>query len=81
MNTSATGYVEYGPYDADTHTFYPLGELLPGETYPLRLSRFLGREVGGTGTGTGTGTGGSEVKLMLRAVVNPAVCLVEAFDA
>lgn len=39
-NLDATNFVEVGLYISTT--FYPLFELLPGESYPLRLSRNVG---------------------------------------
>jgi len=51
-NSDATNYVSYGIYDPQTDVYYPLGELLPGESYVLRLSRDLQEEYVGTGTGT-----------------------------
>lgn len=39
MNLDSTNFAEYGVWDGAT--FHPLGELLPGETYVLRLSRNL----------------------------------------
>lgn len=53
MNLDPTNFVTYGTYDPDTGRFYPLQEVLPGETYPLRLSRSLGQELVGTGTAGG----------------------------
>src|SRR5438105_2935048 len=35
-----------------TGKFHPIGDILPGEAYPLRLSVFFGSEFGATGTGT-----------------------------
>lgn len=39
MNLDATNFVEYGIWTGSV--FEELGELLPGESYPLRLSRNL----------------------------------------
>lgn len=52
INYDQTNYVTYGIYDPDYDRFYPLGELLPGESYVLRLSRIFRQEYDGTGTGT-----------------------------
>lgn len=59
--------------------FLPLGELLPGETYTLRLSRFLGRGFGTLGTAT---LNPPENDTKLRFEADQATCrvLVEAFD-
>ena len=51
-NLSETDYVEYGIWEPATTTFYPLGEILPGESYVLRLSRNLAEQYSNTGTGT-----------------------------
>lgn len=72
---SSTNYVEVGAWDG-TAIFFPLLELLPGETYVVRLSRNLGEEFG-TGTGT-TGAGNNFLRLKaFNATVN---VLVEAFN-
>ena len=78
QNLDASNAVELGAYDPDTNEFYPILELLAGESYPLRLSRFLGSEFG-TGT-TGTTASGSGVQLMLRGLGGTVDCLVEAFS-
>lgn len=39
QNVDPTNFVEVGVYSGGT--FYPLAEILPGEMYPLRLSRNL----------------------------------------
>lgn len=69
MNLDADNFVEYGVWDGAE--FYPLGELLPGETYVLRLSRNL--EFGEVGTAMLN-------SLRLRANANDVNVLVEAFD-
>lgn len=70
MNLDSTNYVTWGIYDGAF--FFPLGEILPGESYVIRLSRILGSESPGTGTGNS-----------LRMVANTAACnvAVEAFEA
>src|SRR5262245_58703717 len=52
-NYDASNYVEYGIRDPDSGRFFPIHEILPGETYVVRLSRNLRQEYTGTGTGTG----------------------------
>jgi len=76
-NQDDENFVEYGIYDPETEKFYPLGEILAGESYVLRLSRNLAWEYG-----TGTGTSGPETNT-LRFRANTAVVsiLVEAFEA
>lgn len=78
MNVDPTNYVSIGVYDPETATFYPLLELLPGESFPIRLSRDLGWQYG---TAAGTGTTGAKTQTM-RVKANAAACvvLVEAFE-
>lgn len=80
MNLDADNYVEWGTYDLDAPrgTFYPVGELLPGESFVLRLSRQLGVQ---QGTGSGTAFSDSGLALRMKAVGGSCVVLVEAFDA
>lgn len=77
MNQDPTNFVEFGIWDPEGARFYPLGEILPGETYVLRLSRNLNEEYG-----TGTGTAGANTN-RLRFKANTASCnvLVEAFES
>lgn len=77
MNLDPTNYVEYGIRDVASRKFYPLGEILPGETYVLRLSRNIQEEYYPS---TGTGTTGDIDKFHIKA--NKAACniLVEAFE-
>jgi len=77
MNLDTTNYVEVGVWDNDGDEFFPLFELLPGESYVVRLSRMLGWEYGDVGTGT---TGGKVNTLRLRANTTPCVVVVEAFE-
>jgi hypothetical protein len=77
QNLDSTNFVEFGAYDPDTEKFYPIGELLPGESYVLRISRNLGWEYG-----TGTGTTGAENNVIRFKADTAAVnVLVEAFEA
>ncbi len=76
MNQDATNFVTYGIWDPEGSTFYPLGEILPGETYVLRLSRDMQWELG-----TGTGTTGAETnRLRFKADTATVSVLVEAFE-
>ncbi len=79
QNLDDTNFVEYGIYDLDSPNaaFYPLGEVLPGEIYLLRLSRLLGYQLG-----TGSGTASGDTGLRLRFKANTAACRVkiEAFE-
>lgn len=76
QNLDDENFVTYGAYDPETEKFYPMGELLPGETFVTRLSRNLGWEYG-----TGTGTTGAETNVIqFRADTAPVDVLVEAFE-
>ncbi len=77
QNLDLVNSVEMGVFDPDTNEFYPLLEFLPGESYPLRLSQFLGQELG-TAT-TGTSSVGAD-QLMLRGIGGTVETLVEAFN-
>lgn len=76
-NLDDTNYVEYGIYDPQTSVFYPLGEIQPGETYVLRLSRNLQEQY----SGSGTGTTAPENYLRLKANVASCDVFVGAFEA
>lgn len=74
MNLDTDNYVSWGIWDGTS--FYPLGELLPGETYTFRLARDLGEEYG-----SGTGTTGEGInKWRFKADTAPVNVLVEAFE-
>jgi len=75
-NLDETNFVTFGIWDITATTFFPVGELLPGEFYIIRLSRMLTEEISGTGTGT-TGLGNS-----LRVKADTASCQVnvEVFE-
>lgn len=76
MNLDSNNYVEVGIWEPTGSIFYPLMELLPGESYVIRLSRNLQEQYAGTGTGTTAPTNTVRVK------ANAASCvvLVEAFE-
>ncbi len=76
MNLDPTNFVEWGIWDPEGSTFYPVGELLPGEFSVIRLSRNLGEEYG---TATAT-TGADTNKLRFRADTARCNVLVEAFE-
>lgn len=77
QNRDDTNYVDYGVYDPESAKFYPLGRLLAGECFVLRLSPRIESEYG-----TGTGTTGPTTNT-LRMQANGAACrvLVEVFGA
>lgn len=73
-NISTSGYLEYGIHDGSI--FHPLGEVLAGESYILRLSRNIGQEEDVPGTGS-TGVVNA---LFLRGVGATVKAIVEAFE-
>lgn len=75
-NQDATNFVTVGIWDPEGNKFYPIDEILPGESYIRRLSRDLQEEFG-----TGTGTTGAETnRLRLKADTAAVNVLVEAFE-
>lgn len=68
---------EYGVWDPEGNTFFPLGEVGPGESYVIKLSRLLQWELG-----TGIGTSGPETnRLRLKSFTDVSInALVEAFE-
>lgn len=77
-NLGEEGYVEVGISDGTE--FYPFMELLPGETFTVRLSRFLGKSLDDSLSGTASYDGGT-YSLFVKAVDFPCPMSVEAFDA
>lgn len=80
MNTDLTNYVDFGIYEPATGTFYPLLEIMPGETYVGRFSRNLGEEVSGTVTGTGTTATNNTVRLRATQSTSAVDVILEAFE-
>lgn len=78
-NQDPTNFVTYGIADPETDKFYPLGELLPGEFYVLRLSRLLGWEYAEDMVGTGT-TGAKTNTLRFMADTAECTVLAEIFE-
>lgn len=74
MNLDGTNFVEVGIWDGTT--FFPMLDMLAGESYVIRLSQCLGEEFG-----TGTGSTGPPINT-LRIKADTASCdvLVEAFE-
>lgn len=70
----STAHLLVGVYDGAS--FFPLIELLPGESYVFRLWRHLGQEF----TGTSTGTPSDANQLRLMGVGGEVTALVEAFE-
>ena len=79
MNLDETNYVEFGIKDPETNKFYPVGELLAGESYVFRLSRNVGEEQAGTGSSSAT-TGPDTNVFWMRADTASCDVVVEAFD-
>lgn len=77
MNQDPTNYVTVGIFDTSATEFYPLMELLPGESYVIRLSRHVETEVEAPGT---SGTYAGATTLRIRANAAPCSVLVEAFE-
>jgi hypothetical protein len=78
-NQDSTNWVSYGIWDPTISRYFPLGEVLPGEFFILRLSRELG-EIFAPGTGTGT-AGPSNNRLRFKAHTSNCIVLIEAFEA
>lgn len=76
QNLDPTNYFEVGIKDPGTGLFYPLLEYLPGEVWPLRLSRNLLEDY----TNSGTGTSGDVNNFWFKA--NTAACLarIDGFE-
>lgn len=70
-NLSTQYFIEWGVYNGST--FFPVGEVLPGESYVFRFSRYLNQGYVGTGTGNDT--------FRIRASTAPCDVVVEAFEA
>lgn len=75
-NIDDSNYVEYGIKEPSTGFFYPLGEIGPGESYVLKLSRNIRQEYTNTGTGTSAGTN----TFHMKANGGSAVVVIEAFE-
>ena len=69
-------YVEYGIWSTSALIFYPLGKILPGETYVIRLSDNILMQEPGTGTGPASGT----TTFRLKAHNSPCTARINAFD-
>lgn len=78
MNNDDVNFVTYGIWDPTGVVFYPLGELLPGESYVIRLSRDIEEEFG-TGD-PGTAVQDTDNKLRFKASVAAVVVTVEAYE-
>lgn len=79
MNNDDTNFVSWGAWDPEGVRFYPIGELLPGESFVLRLSRDIEEEFGTGDPGTAT-AGANTNRLRFKASVAACVCMVEVFE-
>lgn len=77
MRNEGASVITYGIWDGVE--FYPLGEMQPGESYVIRLSRFLNQSIG-TGSGS-TAYDGTTYTLRLKAYLATGQAKVEAFEA
>lgn len=77
-NREAAGgpYFTYGKYDPSVSKFHPVHDVLPGEEYVARLSRWLLAEF----AGTGTGSSGSNSTFYVKAFGGPCRAYIGAFD-
>lgn len=71
-------FVEVGIYVPSIYEFLPLIELLPGESYVVRLSRYIGSEFGGTEPGTDPEGGG--IQMWVKSVGIASRVIVEAIE-
>jgi hypothetical protein len=76
MNLDEINFITYGIYDSVRARFFPLHEVLPGETYPFRISRFLHEDYPATGTGSVVTTS----FVHIRASQAPCQVLLEVFQ-
>lgn len=75
QNINSTSTIRVGARDKTSNEFYPIMDLLPGESYVIRLSADLGKEELGTGTFSG-----SNSVLHCKAVGANAILSINAFD-
>jgi len=76
-NQDSVNFVTYGITDGIE--FFPIHEIWPGEFYPCRFSRLLGRSLEQTGTSTSSYDTGT-YQLQMRANVAPVNVLIEVFE-
>ncbi len=75
-DTDPAHRVDWGIFEVSGSKFWPLGSILPGECYLIRLSPELGWDEAGTGTGTGAAVS----TFRLRSNVGVCQCRVDAFE-
>ena len=76
---TSSNVIQVGIYDSQVASFYPLMELLPGESYVIRLSRLINKEIL-PGTGTSVTDSTPEGSLALKSSPGVGIALVEAFE-
>ena len=78
QNLSNTYSVEWGGWDGTV--FIPIGELLPGQGHPIRLSPNLGERYDDTGTATTAGIYSIRFKADFDSGADGVDVLVEAYE-
>lgn len=76
QNLDDTNKIIVGRWDPDNSRFYPMMDLLAGETFVIRLAADVEDEYSGTGTGT-TATAST---LRIKGTNATCLALVEAFE-
>lgn len=79
IDTDLTNWVEWGIWDPETATFYPLNMCYPGESFPARFSLNVAHQYG-TGPGSGA-TGPLTNRVRFRSLKATCRIVVEAFEA
>lgn len=73
MNQDGEDFVEVGIWSPAAGDFFPMIELLKGESFVMRLSRFIGQ---GLMPGTGTGTSDLNTNYLAAKATGDAPCRV-----
>lgn len=77
QNLDEANTVLFGRYDPSNTRFYPAIALKPGECFVIRLSDLWAEE---EFSGTGTGTDATVTTIRLKALNDPCLVTVEAFE-
>ena len=80
FNIDTTNFITIGLRDKTTNVFYPFIDVLPGESYVMRLSSKIPKEEVGTGTFSGTNVA-VHAKTNTNATNASAILIAEFFDA
>ena len=78
-NIGETYQFDVGVYEPATGIYYPLLEVLPGESYIIRLSRHVQEQYEGSIEGTSSATPNNTVRL--RSFGGAGVAFIGAFEA